>query len=101
MRTTFVVLGALATMFLGAGVAQASSGTYSVGQTWWQTFPKGTPTLVPHIDDDVIEVRCHGTDQMTGWKLNDPALDAGRGGAPTAPGSRWSPSGRASASASR
>jgi hypothetical protein len=77
MHKMLTVLAVVATMFLGAGAADASPATYKVSKTWLETYVNGTPTIKPHIEDDVVEVTCRGGDQMARWKINNPALDGG------------------------
>ena len=73
------VLAAVAMMFLGAGAADASPARYTVSKSWTLAYvgPDRTPTIIPHIEDDVVEVTCRHHDRMTRWKLNNPALNGG------------------------
>jgi hypothetical protein len=77
MRTIVTVLAAVAAVFLGAGVAAAVPATYNVGQSWRLTYQNGTPTIVPHVEDDVLEVTCRHGDQMIDYKVSKPYLVAG------------------------
>jgi len=77
MRTIVTVLAALAAVFIGAGVAAAAPATYNVAQSWRLTYQNGTPTIVPHVEDDVLEVTCRNGDRMIGYKVNKPYLVAG------------------------
>jgi len=79
MHRISAVLVAVAMMFLGAGVADASPGTYKVSKTWQLRYvgPDRTPTIIPHIQDDVVEVTCRHHNEMISWKLNNPALNGG------------------------
>jgi hypothetical protein len=79
MHRMFAVLAAVAMMFLGAGVADASPGTYKVSKTWQLRYvgPDRTPTIIPRIEDDVVEVTCRNHDRMKSWKINNPALNGG------------------------
>jgi hypothetical protein len=74
MRTIVTVLAALAAVFLGAGVATAAPATYNVSRSWGLTYENGTPTIVPHVQDDVLEVTCRHGDRMTDYKVNKPYL---------------------------
>ena len=71
-RVLIVAVVALSTIFLGAGVADAQPATYKVSRSWLLAYVDGTPTVEPHIEDDVVEVRCQHGDQMT-WRhrVND------------------------------
>ena len=79
MRRMLTVLAAVAMLFLGAGVADASPATYKVSKTWKLAYlgPYRDPTIIPHIEDDVVEVRCRHDDQMKRYRLNNPALNGG------------------------
>lgn len=73
MRKIAVLLGVLATMFLAAGVAEAQPRTsYEVSGTWTLEDVHGRKTIVPRIEDDVVEVRCQGDDQVRGYQVSDP-----------------------------
>jgi hypothetical protein len=71
-------------------VAAAAPATYNVSKSWGLTYENGTPTIVPHVEDDVLEVTCRHGDRMTDYKVNKPYLVAGRGGGRTEPESRCS-----------
>ena len=79
MQKMLTVLAAVAMTFLGAGVADASPSTYTVSKTWKEAYvgPDRTPTIIPHIQDDVVEVTCRHHDQMKRYRLNNPALNGG------------------------
>ena len=79
MRKLSVVLAAVAMMFLGAGAADAGPARYTVSKSWTLAYvgPDRTPTVIPHIEDDVVEVTCRHGDHMTRYRLNNPALNGG------------------------
>ena len=76
-RILIVAVVALSTIFLGAGVADAQPGTYKVSRSWLLAYVDGTPTIKPHVQDDVVEVTCRHGDQMKSYKVNNRALVAG------------------------
>ena len=67
----FVVV---ATLLLGAGVADARPATYQVSKAWRLAYVDGTPTVQPHIQDDYVEVVCRNGDQMQSHKVNNKKL---------------------------
>jgi hypothetical protein len=71
---TIVSLLAAGLMLLVPGVAAADSEKYVVSRSWKLTYVDGDPTIVPHVEDDVVEVTCHNEDQMTDWRVNDEEL---------------------------
>jgi hypothetical protein len=77
MRKLVPVVAVVAAMFLVPGVAAAASPTYEVSAAWKLTYIDGRPTVVPPIEDDVVEVTCRRDDQMTDWSVNDEELVAG------------------------
>lgn len=77
MRALLTALAAAVLVLLGAGTAQAAEGTYRVSDTWKLTYVDGTPTVVPRMEDDVVEVTCRGDDQMRRYRVNNPALVGG------------------------
>ncbi|MHA6627911.1 hypothetical protein ACU61A_20940 [Pseudonocardia sichuanensis] len=77
LRRIVLVLAGVAAMFLVTGVAAADPGTYEVSDEWALTYVDGRPTVVPRMEDDTVEVRCHGGDQMANWKANDDELVGG------------------------
>jgi hypothetical protein len=77
-RILIVAVVALSTILLGAGVADAQPATYKVSRSWLLAYVDGTPTVKPHIEDDVVEVRCQHGDRMKGrYQVNDRRLVAG------------------------
>jgi hypothetical protein len=76
MRRILLVLIVAAGLALGGGVAAADPGSYEVSRSWLLTYRNGTPTVVPRIQDDVVEVVCRHGDQMTRYKVNNAGLVA-------------------------
>jgi hypothetical protein len=76
-KILIIAIVALSTIFLGAGVADAQPATYKVSKSWLLTYVDGTPTIKPHVQDDVVEVTCRNGDQMKSYKVNNPALVGG------------------------
>jgi hypothetical protein len=74
-----MILGVLATMLLGAGVAEANPSDYVVAGTWSLEEVMGSPTIVPQIEDDVVEVRCTGDDRLLEYYVSDPKFVAWAG----------------------
>jgi hypothetical protein len=79
MRTISTVLAALAAMLLVTGVAEAKPRTYEVSGTWTLEDVDGSPTIIPRIEDDVVEVRCKRHDQVNDYTVSDPELVAWEG----------------------
>jgi hypothetical protein len=78
MRRVLVVLAVLAASLVGAtGVAAAAPVTYKVTDSWQLTYIDGRPTVLPEMLDDVVEVKCWRSDQMTDWKANRQELVGG------------------------
>jgi hypothetical protein len=78
VRRAFTILAITAVAFLGSGVvAEAAPATYKVSKSWSLAYVDGTPTIKPHIDDDVVEVTCRNDDQMKRWTVNRRKLVAG------------------------
>jgi hypothetical protein len=73
---TIVSLLATGSMLLVPGVAAADSDTYEVSRSWKLTYVNGDPRIVPHVEDDVVEVTCHNEDMMRDWRVNDEDLVA-------------------------
>jgi hypothetical protein len=73
MRTV-VALIATGSMLLAPGVAAADSDTYVLSRSWRLTYVDGEPRIVPHVEDDVIELTCHNEDMMRDWWVNDDDL---------------------------
>jgi hypothetical protein len=73
MRTIVLLLVACS-MLLVPGVAAADGETYEVSRSWKLTYVDGDPTIVPHADDDVVQVTCHNEDMMRDWRVNDEDL---------------------------
>jgi hypothetical protein len=73
---TIVSLLAAGSLLLVPGTAAADDERYMVSRSWKLTYVDGTPTIVPHVEDDVVEVTCHNEDQMTDWRVNDEELVA-------------------------
>lgn len=71
MRMIISLLVAAAAAVLTPGVAMADSDEYEVSRSWKLTYVDGEPRIVPHVDDDVIEVTCHNEDMMRDWRVND------------------------------
>jgi len=76
MRRILIVLIVAAGLALSGGVATASPGSYEVSRSWLLAYRNGTPTIVPPIQDDVVEVVCRHGDQMTSYEVNNPELVA-------------------------
>src|ERR1700754_1622131 len=74
MRRIVPVLAVVAAIFLAAGVASAESTTYQFSDEWKLAYIDGRPTVVPHMEDDVVEVKCLHDDQMTDWFVNNKEL---------------------------
>ena len=74
MRTIILLLVAAGSMLLVPGAAAADSETYVVSHSWKLTYANGSPRIVPHVEDDVVEVTCHNEDMMTDWRVNDEEL---------------------------
>jgi hypothetical protein len=74
MRTIAMLLGVLAAMLLGTGVAAANPHDYEVSGTWTLEDVNGRPTIVPRIEDDVVEVRCTGNDRVADYWVSDEEL---------------------------
>lgn len=68
------VLVAGGSMLLAPGVAFADRDRYEVRESWKLTYSDGEPRIVPHAEDDVVELTCHNEDQMTDWWVNDEDL---------------------------
>jgi hypothetical protein len=60
-------------------VAQANPDDYQVSGTWTLVDVNGSPTLVPRIEDDVVEVRCKGDDRVVEYSVSDEELVAWEG----------------------
>jgi hypothetical protein len=73
MRTIVSLLTA-GSMLLAPGVALADSDTYVVSRSWKLTYVDGDRRIVPHAEDDVVEVTCHNEDMMRDWRVNDEDL---------------------------
>jgi hypothetical protein len=71
---TIVPLLVAGAMLLVPGVALADDETYVISRSWKLTYVNGDPRIVPHVEDDVIEVTCHNDDMMRDWKVNDEDL---------------------------
>jgi hypothetical protein len=71
MRKLLVVPFVVATLLLGAGVAEARPSTYTVSRSWVLAYVDGTPTVQPHIQDDYVEVTCRNGDRMKYYRVND------------------------------
>jgi hypothetical protein len=76
MRTIVSVLVAAGSMLLVPASAAADSETYEVSRSWKLTYANGDPRIVPHVEDDVVEVTCHNEDMMRDWRVNDEDLVA-------------------------
>jgi len=75
MRTTVVLLTAAGSLLLPAAPATAAdTDSYLVSRSWKLTEVHGSPRIVPHVEDDVVEATCHNEDQMTDWRVNDEDL---------------------------
>ena len=74
MRTIVSLLVAVGATLLVPGVAVADSDTYTVTRSWKLTYADGDPRIVPHAEDDVVEVTCHNEDMMRDWHVNDEDL---------------------------
>jgi hypothetical protein len=74
MRTFVVLLVAACSLLLASGPAAADPETYMVSRSWKLTYAHGSPRIVPHAEDDVVEATCHNDDQMTDWRVNDEDL---------------------------
>jgi hypothetical protein len=79
MRKIATVLAVLAAMLLVPGVAEANPSDYVVAGTWSLEEGMGSPTIVPHIEDDVVEVRCKGDDRLLEYYVSDQELVAWEG----------------------
>jgi hypothetical protein len=77
MRKVLSVLAVATTMLLVPGVANAEPDTYEVSGQWKLTYVDGRPTVVPHMEDDTVEVLCRGSDQMVDWRVNNEELVGG------------------------
>jgi hypothetical protein len=84
MRKAIPVFAAVAAMSLigatGASAAETTEArdiTYTFSDEWHLAYIDGRPTVLPHMEDDYIEVKCLYDDQMTDWFANDNALVAG------------------------
>jgi hypothetical protein len=69
-----VALLSTGSLLLVPGVAAADPDTYVVSRSWELTHADGDPRIVPHVEDDVIEVTCHNEDMMRDWWVNDEDL---------------------------
>ena len=76
MRKLLVLPFLIATLLLGACVADARPATYRVTGTWLLTYVDGTPTVKPRMEDDYVEVTCRHGDQMRRHRVNDHDLVA-------------------------
>jgi hypothetical protein len=74
MRTIVSLLVAAASTLLLPGTAVADSDTYRVRDSWKLTYVNGDPRIVPHAEDNVVELTCHNEDRMTDWWVNDKDL---------------------------
>jgi hypothetical protein len=74
MRRIVPLLIAVAALSIAPGVAAAGQETYEVRDSWKLTSVDGTPTIVPEVEDDFVEVTCHNEDMMTDWRVNDEEL---------------------------
>jgi hypothetical protein len=79
MRIIAAVLAALAALLLTAGVAEAKPGTYEVSGTWSLQNVNGSPTIIPRIQDDTVQVKCKRSDQVVDYKVDDPEFVAWEG----------------------
>jgi hypothetical protein len=76
MRTIVAILVAAASTLLLHGVAAADDDTYVISRSWKLTYVDGDPRIVPHVEDDVVELTCHNDDMMRDWTVNDEDLVA-------------------------
>jgi hypothetical protein len=76
MRRVVPLLIAVAALSFAPGVAAADQETYEVRDSWRLTSVDGTPTIVPEVEDDFVEVTCHNEDMMRDWRVNDKDLVA-------------------------
>lgn len=74
-----------------APVSRLVVATYEVSGTWMLASPNGMPTVLPPIEDDVVEVTCRSDDQMTDWRVNDTDLVGGACSSTSASPGRASP----------
>jgi hypothetical protein len=74
MRTIISLLAVVGAMLLAPGVAVADSDRYEVSHSWKLTYVDGDPRIVPHVEDEVVEVTCHNEDIMRDWRVNDEDL---------------------------
>ena len=77
MRALLTALITVAVIVLGAGTAQAAGATYRVSDSWRLTYVDGTPTVIPRMRDDVVEVTCRGDDHMQRYRMNNSKLVGG------------------------
>jgi hypothetical protein len=76
MRALVAVLVIVGSVILAPGTASADEDTYKVNRSWKLTHDDGEPRIVPHAEDDVIELTCHNEDLMKDWWVNDKDLVA-------------------------
>jgi hypothetical protein len=71
MRKIATLLAVLTATLLMTGVAEAAPRTYETSRTWSLQNVNGSPTIVPRIEDDVVEVRCKGQDQVDDYTVSN------------------------------
>jgi len=74
LTTLTTVAVTVAVTVLGAGTAQAADATYRVSDSWKLTYVNGTPTVIPRMRDDVVEVTCRSDDHMQRYRVNNSEL---------------------------
>jgi hypothetical protein len=71
MRKIATFFAVVAGMLLMTGVAEAAPRTYEISRTWSLQNVNGSPTIVPRIQDDVVEVRCKRADQVDDYSVSN------------------------------
>jgi hypothetical protein len=71
MRKIATLLAVLAAMLVMTGVAEAKPRTYELSGTWTLEDVNGSPTIIPRIEDDVVEVRCKRRDQVEDYTVSN------------------------------
>jgi hypothetical protein len=64
---------------LGGGAAEAAPAVHEVSKTWSFTTVNGRPTIVPHVEDDTLDVKCPVGNKMRDFKVSDSSLVSSSG----------------------
>src|SRR5436309_12008970 len=79
MRVVATILAALAALFVATGVAEATPRTYEVSGTWTLQDVNSSPTIIPRIEDDTVQVKCKRQDKVVDYEVDKPEFVAWEG----------------------